>query len=211
MDNESTTSEQVSVKKVGKFKVPSKKVISLIVGLLVLGGALFFFKSYFVVAMVNGRFVSKAKFVGQMEKIAGQQALDFLIEAKLIEDSVKDVKISDEEIVQEIKNTEEQFVAQGTTLQAILESNKMTEQDLRDRITLQLKLKKLVADTITVTPEEVTKYIKDNKAVAPKGIDQNVFKAQISDGLQRDKFNQEVGKLVDSLKATAKVKYFVNF
>src|SRR3989344_7933502 len=113
MKNEPFVSERALNEKVRKFKMPSKKMIYTVAGLLVFGAAIFSFKSYFVVAMVNGNFVSKSSLVEEMEKVAGKQALETLIVNKLIEESVKDVKVSDAEIAEKIKKTKDQLVVEG--------------------------------------------------------------------------------------------------
>ena len=203
--------DNASFQKGHKFKMPGKRVVYAIVVLVLLGGAIFYFKSFFVVAMVNGRFISRVELVRETEKIAGKQALDSLIVRKLLDKKIKDIQVSKEEIDKETKTTEDMFTSRGASLKDVLASNKITEKDFRDRIIVQIKLKKLVADKIVVTDAEVTNFIKQNKVGLPSGTDMNTFKAQISNTIQQNKLNQAIDQIVATLKKEAKIRYFKEF
>lgn len=206
-----STEKAPSVGKKMKFKLPPKKYLYLIGAVVVIVLVLFFGKSYLVAARVNGSFISKSSLIKEMERTAGQESLDSLIITKLVEDKVKDVEMSDDEIAAEIKKTDDSLTAQGTTLAEALASRGISEKEYRGRITTQLKLKKLVADKTTVTEDEITKYLVANKTQLPKGVDQKTLRAQAADTIEQNKFNQEVGTLIDTLKAEAKITYYIKF
>ena len=192
-----------------KFKMPSKKIIYIIVVVAAVGGLLFYFKSLFVVASVNGSFISKSSFVQEMEKQSGQQALDALIVTKLIENKVKNITVTKDDVDAAVKKIDDQLKTQGTTLAEALKARNMSNAELVKQVTLQEKLRKLFADKTGVTDEEITKYMKDNKVTVPKGTDPNVMKDQISQSLSGQKLNTEIQKLIDTMKSEAKINYFI--
>ena len=75
--------------------------------------------------------------------------------------------------------------------------------------THQEKLRKLFADKIGVTDEEITKYMKDNKVTVPKGTDPNTMKTQILQNLSGQKLNSQIQQLISTMKNEAKINYFI--
>jgi hypothetical protein len=86
----------------------------------------------------------------------------------------------------------------------------MTEESLRNQIRIQKQVEKLLADKLTVSDEEVEKYITDNKVTIPEGKEAET-KEQIKTQLSGDKLNQEADALITNLKSSAKIKYYVNY
>lgn len=188
----------------------NKKVIYLLITLVLILGLLFYFRSYFIVARVNGSFISKMALDKELEKQSGQQVLDGLISKKLIEEKVKNISVNDDEVVAEMKSIKERLETQGQTLENALKTRKMTQDDFKAQITLQKKLEKLLSDKIGVTSEEVAKAIKDNKLSLPKGMSIEEFNAQISNNLKQQKLNNEISQFISSLRAQAKITYFLD-
>jgi hypothetical protein len=118
---------------------------------------------------------------------------------------------SKEEIDEEIKKIEVQVTGRGGTLEMALTQQGMTEEKLREQITIQKKLEKLLADKVAVTEAEIDTYIKDSKATPPKDMKMEDFRKQNSDRLKQQKFQQEAQKWVSDLTASAKIKYYVNY
>jgi hypothetical protein len=176
-------------------------------------GALYYFKNVFVVASVDGKLISRYSVIKSIESAYGQQALENLITEKLIKMglSKSNIVISDDEINGEISILTANLANQGSTLALALEQSNMTESDLRDKISTQKKLEKILADKTAVTSEEVDKYIKDNKITFKKGDNVDEQKAQISESLKQQKFNQEAGIWLENLRSQAKIKYFLNY
>ena len=86
----------------------------------------------------------------------------------------------------------------------------MTREDLEIQISVNTKIQKLLADKLSVTDEEIAKYITDNKVNVPKGQEQQ-FNDSIKAQLAQQKLSTEAQSLVASLKGSAKIKYFVNY
>ncbi len=214
MDNNASNEARVTEVSTGtsdkksKFKMPSKKLLVLIPLIIILGAALYYFRGSFVVASVNGSFISRASFNKEMEAQAGQQVLDSLVITKLIEEKVSDIEVSGEEINAQIEKTKAQLPP-GTTLESALEERGMTESEFKRRVTTQVKLEKLFGDKLAVTDEEVKQALKESAGSLPKGVDKETLKAQITESLRQQKFSSEIQQLVETLKAEAKIQYFI--
>lgn len=196
-----------------KFKRPKPLVIAIGVAAILIIVALFFAKGIFVAAIVNGSPISRLSVIQELEKQGGKQALEAIIDKKLIETELNKQKIAvtKEEIDEEIKKIEVQVTGRGGTLEMALTQQGMTEEKLREQITIQKKLEKLLADKVAVTEAEIDTYIKDSKATPPKDMKMEDFRKQNSDRLKQQKFQQEAQKWVSDLTASAKIKYYVNY
>ena len=196
-----------------KFKKPKPLVIAIGVAVILIIVALFFAKGHFVAATVNGSPISRWSVIKELEKQGGKQALEAIIDKKLIETELNKQKITatKEEVDAEIEKIKAQVASQGGTLEAALAQQGMTEEKLREQITIQKKLEKLLADKVAITDAEVDTYIKDSKATPPKDVKMEDFRKQISDQLKQQKFQQEAQKWVSDLTASAKIEYYVNY
>ena len=197
------------------LKVRKPKIFTVAIGIAVilLLVGLFFVKGIFIAATVDGSPISRLSVIKELEKQGGKQALESIINKKLIENELNKQKITadKEEVDKEIKKIEAQVAGQGSTLASALAMQGMTEEKLREQITIQEKLKKVLADKIAVTDTEVDAYIKDNKVTPPKDAKLEDFRKQIRDQLTQQKFQQEAQKWVSSLIAGAKIKYYVKY
>lgn len=196
-----------------KFKKPKPLVIAIGVAVILIAVALFFAKGLFVAATVNGSPISRLSVIQELEKQGGKQALEAIIDKKLIETELdkQKVAISQEEIDGEIKKIEAQVTTRGGTLDQALAAQGMTKEKLIGQITIQKKLEKLLSAKIAVTEAEVDSYLKDSKVTPPKDVKMDDFKKQINDQLKQQKFQQEAQKWVSELTVSAKIKYYVNY
>ena len=217
---ENTTPENNNVPEVNKasyvslkFKKPKPLAIAIGAAVILIIAALFFAKGFFVAATVNGSPISRLSVIQELEKQSGKQALEAMIDKKLIETELKKqrITVTQEEIDAEIKKIESQVASQGGTLDQALAMQGLTKEKLVDQITIQKKLEKLLADKIAITDAEVDTYIKDSKATPPKDVKMEDFRKKISDQLKQQKFQQEAQKWVSDLTASAKIKYYVNY
>jgi parvulin-like peptidyl-prolyl isomerase len=173
----------------------------------------YFLKGYFVAATVNGSPISRFAVIGELEKRGGPSILDNLINDKLIRQDAmkKNITVSKAEIDAAIATIETNLKSQSQDLNTALAAQGMTLKDLRDQITLQKLLEKLLADKITVTDDEITKYITDNKISIPAGSDEANTKSIIKQQIVQEKLGQEVQPLLDELKKAAKINIFVKY
>ena len=191
----------------------NKKIVFPIVGVLLILAVLFYSKGLFVAALVNGSPISRIQVIEELEKQSGKQALESLITQKLIQGELdkKNITVANDAINEEIKKIEARVSQQGGTLQAALAQQGLTEEKFRERVVLQKRLEKLLADKTVVSDEEVSKYIKDNKISPPQNTKPEDMKNKIKEQLKQQKFSQQAQELVTNLKKTATIRYFVMY
>src|SRR3990167_10320737 len=116
-----------------KFRKPKPLFIIIGVVTLLVFVALFFAKGFFVAATVNGSPVSRLSVIKELEKQGGKQALEAIINKKLIETELnkQKVTVTKEEVDAEIDKIKSQVISQGGTLEMALAQQGMTEEKLR--------------------------------------------------------------------------------
>ena len=188
------------------------KTLGIVGGVLVVLVVAYLLKGLVIAATVNGSPISRLAVIAELEKVSGKNALDAMITRKLISDAAqaKGITVSAEEISAEIKKISDNLAGQGQDLATALKSANMTEADLEKQIVSQKTMEKLLVDKITVTGEEVAAYIKEYKVPVTKGKEVEI-NSQIQEQLRQQKLSDEAGKLVDALRAAAKIRYFVNY
>lgn len=196
-------------------KNPKNKRILTIVGVVIIvllvGG--YFAKGFFIAAMVNGKPISRFSVISELEKQGGKRTLESLIEQQLIETALskKAVKVSKQQVDEEIKKIETQITGQGSTLKEALETQGMTEEKLREQIAVQKKLEVVLADKTKVSDEEIEKYITESKIPVPAEVKPEDFKKQVKEQLERQKFQTEAQAWVADLTKNANITYFVKY
>jgi|GEM_PF-1223380 len=179
---------------------------------LVIAGALFYFKGQFVVATVNGQPILRTTLVKQLELQTGKQALDNLIIETLVrqEAVAKKVVVTDEEINAEIQKIQERLTAQKQDLDQLLAAQGMTKETLKDQIKLQLSVEKMV-DKASATPtaEEVQKYLADNKAFLPADTKPADLEAQVKAQLEQQKLATLTQDWLKTLQDKAKINHWL--
>ncbi|MDP2630132.1 MAG: SurA N-terminal domain-containing protein [Candidatus Uhrbacteria bacterium] len=189
------------------------KVVVAIAVIIFVAAVAYYFKGYYVAALVNGTPISRLSVIQELEKQSGKSALESLITKQLIENEAqkKNVTVSDDEVSAEIKKIEDQLAKQGGSLQMVLSQQGMTEDRLREQIGLQKKIEKIIAEKIAVSDAEVDTYIQDSKAVPEKDEKPEDMKIRIKEQLKQDKFSREADAWVTALKDGAKIQYFVDY
>lgn len=209
--NVNTAEEGEKSFKLPKLSKPQLILISLGIAVVAILLTLQFTKGVFVAATVNGSPISRLAVISELEGQSGKQALDSLITKKLIENETKSISISEQDIDSEIEKIKQQVASQGGTLDDALEQQGMTMEQLREQITVQKKLEKLLADKILISDEDVNAYIKDNKITPSNGQNPENVRTQVKEQLQQQKFGQVAQEWLSELKAEAKIKYYVEY
>lgn len=117
-----------------------------------------------VVAEVNGETISKDELYDLLVEQSGPQILDALIVEKIVEFEVEKEKIevSDEDIQAEIDKMKEYYGGEEAFNMALAQSG-MVEDDIKEDIKMNLKLKALVEPYIEITEEDMKAYFEENK------------------------------------------------
>lgn len=188
--------------------------------LFIAGGAIlllavltFIGKSLVIAATVNGSPISRLSVVRALEKQSGKAALESIIQKKLIETELnkQNVTVTQEEVDAEIRMIEQEVSGQGGTLKAALEAQGVTEEALREQITIQKKLEKVLSDKVQVSDADVEALKKQNDLKPAEGQKEEDFNKGLKEQLKRQKFQEEAGKWVENLTKSAKINYYVQY
>lgn len=189
---------------------PRRRTITyVLLALVVIGGLLYAFRTQLLAATVNDEMITRWKLIRELEKQNGAQVLDSLITETLVmqEAKKKGVSISEAELAEELKKIEERFTAQGQNLDEVLKMQGYSKEDLRRQVMLQKLVEKMTADKVTITDEEVVKYITDNKQFlqASGSAEQ---KTEATEQLRQEKISQESQQWIEELKNNSDIKYY---
>lgn len=198
---------KVEVKEV---EVTTKKLpvvkIAIIVLLGLLAGAYY---QYGNVAYVNGKAISRLEYIKTMEKQSGEAVLDQMVTEALImaEAEKQNVVIEQSVIDEEVKAIEEQLSAQGQTLEAVLETEKMTREDLERQITLQKLVDKLSEANVEVTDEQVAAFLKENKDFLPEKATNEELDELAREQISSQGRSQAINNWLEKIKSEANIIY----
>lgn len=185
----------------------------LIIFLILLGVFLYFTKSLFVVALVNGRPITRLSLIQQLERTGGGTALDSLVNRMLIEQEARknNVSVSKDEIQSELDKVKQDLEAQGMSLDAALSAQGMTLVDFEESLRMKRTVEKILKDSIQVTDEDVIKYFEENKEQYGKDATIEELKPAIRAELESIKLSTEFQNWYGKLKSESDIKYFVDF
>ena len=174
---------------------------------------LYFGKSLFVAAWVEGKPVYRLSLVRELEKQDGGQVLDNLIEQSLILQAAQKAKINiDDKTIQEvIAGIENNYQRQGSSLDEVLQFRNQTRTDLYEQIKLQKIVEQILAPSLKVTPEEISAYFNKYRASFPAKTTFDQVKSQIENVLLDQKLTDAYEKWMADLKTKAKIFRFVKF
>lgn len=197
-----------------KIAISKKSLLiaAVIIALSALGALIFYYKSLFIAATVNGSPIYRLSVISELELVSGKKTLESLITKKLIdgEAAAKGIAITPAEVDAEIKKIENQVIAQGGTLEQALAEQGVSLKYLRRQAAVQKELEALLADRIQVSDEEIKKFMADNKITVPAGKEAE-YKEQIIGQLKQQKMSASAPALIDSLRTKSRINYFLNY
>ncbi|HZK33042.1 MAG TPA: peptidylprolyl isomerase [Tissierellaceae bacterium] len=119
-----------------------------------------------IVAKVGDVNITKEELYDLMVQQNGQQILDALIVEKIVELEVKskNIEISEEEVEEEFNKMKEELGGEIQFNQALQQSG-LTTDVLKDNITMNFKINKLIEPYISISDEEMQDYFEENKSV----------------------------------------------
>lgn len=117
-----------------------------------------------IVATVGDEKITKEELYDTIVKASGQQALDMMIEDKVISMELKKEKVtvSDEEVEAELA-TQIESTGGDEAFAAALEQGGITEEEFKKSITEYLSIRKVVEPRIKITDEDIEAYFDENK------------------------------------------------
>jgi len=190
-----------------------KMTIGIVIAVLVILGVLYFFRSFFIVALVNGKPISRLGFDRALEKQGGQQVLNNTVTEILINQEAKkqNVIATQADLDQKFTEIDNQLKAQGQTLDAALTANGETRADFDSQMKTQIVLEKMLGKDITVTDEEINTYFTTNKTTFATDATLASEAATIKSTLLQQKLSEKLQPWLTDLQAKAKIIYFLKF
>jgi len=213
IDNKKSKGKRSHKQVVKNFlRLRSVIIVSACVALIILLLCVFIYsQSFSVVAKINGESISRTEFVSELENRFGTSALDALISDILINQAAKEVgiTITDSEIDDEIALVEAQVIAQGGTLEDLLQQQGLNRESLRKQVKNQKILEIVLAENVAVTEADIDAFIEANGPL-PEGQDK-VLRPQIVDQLRSQKFTTAVQSYLVGLRTRADIRYYVDY
>jgi hypothetical protein len=214
----SKSTQQPNTKKTSTKSDKNGTLLIVIFLLFILCGLFLAYMSRYalVASIVNGVEIKKSAVLNQLENAQGKQALDTLIVKELLmqEATKRKITVSDSEIDEELNKIKDQLSQQGQKLEDVLATQGMSFESVRSEIRYQKLLEKLLADSITVSEEEITNFINENKAQLPEsktGTDTAALRDSIRSQLKSQKIGTQAQTFIEELKKNAKIQYFGSF
>ncbi len=189
----------------------NKRNIILALAVVLVLAILVLLKNQFIVASVNGESINRLTLIRELEKQAGKKVLEGLVTNTLVlqEAKKRNITITDNELNAEIKNIDENLKKRGQSLDQVLTLQSLTIDKVKDQIKLNLIMKKLLSDKISVSDKDVSDYIEKNSKLIPQGANPDDTKNQIRQQLEQEKLQEEGQELIKSLQDKAKINYSI--
>ncbi len=189
------------------------QVLLPIIALVILALLAYIFRSWFVVATVNGQIITRSQLNRQLEQQYGKEVLDSIVTKTLIlqEANKQHISVSQDDVNSSLKQISDSLSQQGQSLDSVLAARGMSKQDLIDQIKLQKTVEKLVGKNVTVSDQEIENYISSNKDSLPTGLSDDQLKQQVKQQLLQQKINDKAQALVSDLQKKAHISYLASF
>ena len=198
---------------VPRSTVISKKYLYAVAVVLAVIGILFAASRFWVVAWVDNKPITRFELYSLLEKRDEGKTTEELIQEKLLlsEGQKQRQAVSDGEVEAEMKKVED---AQGgpAQLDQILAMNRLSREDFKKLVQLNLLKQKLFGQGINITDEDVDKYIEENKDSLPPGILDNPESSEaaklgesVKEQLKQMKINENFNKWLDETISSSRV------
>lgn len=202
------TKQVVNQEKPVKKEQLTKRTIWPIIVLLV-ALAFWFFRDQVIVAMVNGKPITRFQVISELEKQGASQILDSLVTMELVNQAINkaDVGVDNQEITDQMAEIETSLAAQDQNLDDILAMQNLTREDIEKDIKLNLQVDKILADKIQVTEEEVMEYFETNKEFLGEDANYGEMKEDIEAQVIQEKRSAAQQEWLETLRSEANIRY----
>lgn len=187
-----------------------KKNKYLLIGAAVIALALIisYKKGLLIAATVNGSPITTYEVLQREDSQFRKQTVDQIVQEKLIlgEANKKGAKVTEAEINTKIADIEKQ-VGGAAALDSLLSQQGQTRASVRDQIKISLLLEKMYASEASVSAEEVTQFIEQNKAQMQSS-DEAALTKEATDYIKSQKLNQIFSTKFAEIKKAASIQIF---
>lgn len=185
------------------------KLIFLLLALVSLGFLGYRFRGKFLAGIVNGQPIFKFQLTKRLYSQYGRQVLEDLIVEKLIlqEAKKKGISISKEELSQSIEKIKDQLGPQAD-LDSVLALQGIKKSDFESQLKVQILVKKLLEKEISISDEEVAKFIKENRKLMEATTEAELAQ-EAKERLTNQSVTERLNPWIDELIKKAKILSFV--
>lgn len=163
---------------------------------------------FLLVAKVNNAYITRFELNRILVKSFGAQALEDLAYKKLAEAEFKKNNIVVSPIELDARIAEIEQSLGGMSLDAALSSSGMTVDDLRENITLQMSLEKLLSDKTSVTEDQINTFISQNEEQL-KDLTDEEKNSYAQEQIKQQNLQVEISKWFTELKEKADIKFYL--
>lgn len=165
-------------------------------------------KEWIIAASINGRPVTGLELFKRMSRDYRGQALDNLVNEKLIlqEAQKRNAVPSDVEIEARLIQVETQYGGKDS-FEMLLKQQGQTRESVKGQLKLTLAMEKMFGNEATATPEEVLKYVLENKEFL-QATDSAGQKLEAEKNLRDQKLREIFATKFNELKANANIRIF---
>lgn len=195
--------------------MPKISPLTYIIGgiVIVVIVAAVFFKSLFVVAIVNGQPISRVELIHELERLAGKQALNSIVTRVLIEQEAtkQNITVTNKEVTDAVTKLSNDLKKQGQDINKLLVAQGMTMSSLTEQLRVQKLVEKIFAKNLKVTDKEIADYMEKNKAQLPENQDLATLKESVAQQVKQQKLSDLFQAWLQTAQKDAKITYFLNF
>lgn len=177
----------------------------LILGLVLLAT---FKKNLFLAATVNGSPITNFELLTRLNDQYREQMLNQMVNEKLIYEEARKARVTvgENEVNKRISELETK-VGGPQVLDSLLSQQGQTRASIKNQVRVELTIEKLYANEATVSAEEVSKYIEDNKD-ALSATDSASQQKEAEEALKQQKLVKTFNEKFQELKQQAKIQIF---
>lgn len=182
----------------------------VLIAILLIGVILWKFKGQFVVAVVNGQPVSRWQLNDQLMKKFGDQALESMINERLIISAMrqKGIFVTSDDINNREKQIEERL--QGKmTLDDALKAQGLSKDDFKRQLEIQISIEKYFNKDASISSKEVEEYIGQNKETYKNATDPAALKLEVESTLKQQKIADLFEKWFADIRKNAKIQKYL--
>ena len=132
---------------------------------------------------------------------SGEEVFDSIVREALIKQEAanKGISVSQEELDKKIKELEDQLGGKDN-FELALKQNKTSLDEVKEQVSIQILVEKILEDEIKITDKEIADYIKENKASSP-----DLSKEEAKEAIKSSKLNEKFTPWFEDLKNNAKI------
>lgn len=194
------------ISKLKSFKSNKKfYLIILVLGILLL---LFYKKSWFIAATVNGEPIPTFSLNQRLNALYKDRILNQIINEKLLEQEAfkQGVVVSPQEVQQKVDEAQAQYGGKET-FDMLLSQQGLTKDEFIRQTRLQVLVEKLYAGESSPSAEEIQKFVADNQNI-PEATDEAKFKKLAEQSVRSDKLSKVFSEKFQALRQNAKIQIF---